>query len=65
VTATGSAYGAGAPSYPSVALQRAALEGRLEVAVSIRDRTTRERTRQAYARVVDELLDRLLELRGA
>jgi hypothetical protein len=32
VTATGSAYGAGAPSYPSVALQRAALEGRLEAA---------------------------------
>jgi hypothetical protein len=59
------AYGAGSPTYQSVEQQRSALEGRLQVARGIRDRAAPgSRTRQRWSRVVDELLDRLLEVRG-
>lgn len=62
---TGSAYGEGAPSYGAAEQQRAAIEGRLAVARGIRDRAeVGSRTRVRWARVVDELLDRLLEVRG-
>lgn len=60
-----SAYGTGAPSYPDAELQRATLEGRLRVAQGIRDRAEPgSRTQLRWSRTVDELLDRLLEVRG-
>lgn len=63
----GSAYGDGAPSYQDTEVQRRAIEGRLKVATGIRDRAqasgdTRSHTKGA--RIVDELLDRLNEVRG-
>jgi hypothetical protein len=67
VSAQGSAYGAGAPSYRSAEVQRAAITGRLKVAVGIRDRAAAggdERRRARWARVVDELLERLAEVQG-
>lgn len=63
----GSAYGAGAPAYKDVELQKEQLEGRLRVAVGIRDRAKASGNQQRYeswAKVADELLDRLLETRG-
>ena len=65
--AKGSAYGAGAPSYESAELQKSAIEGRLGVARGIRDRAATSGDDRRFARwsaVVDELLDRLLEVRG-
>lgn len=62
---SGSAYGAGAPSYPDAELQRATLEGRLKVARNIRDGAEPgSRRRARWAQICDELLDRLLEVRG-
>lgn len=64
---TGSAYGTGAPTYADAELQRSNIEGRIEVARGIRDRaivsgnTARAASWQA---IIDELLDRLLEVRG-
>jgi hypothetical protein len=62
-----SAYGEGAPSYESAELQRSAIEGRLKVARGIRDRARASgdaRTDRAWTRIVDELLERLTEVRG-
>lgn len=62
-----SAYGGGAPTYESAELQRQALEGRLQVAVGIRDRAQvngDDRRAAEWGRIADELLDRLLEVRG-
>lgn len=62
-----SAYGEGAPAYRSVELQREAIKGRLRVARGIRDRAAEsgEATRAIrWSNICDELLDRLLELRG-
>lgn len=62
-----SAYGAGAPAYPDTELQRSTLEGRLKVAVGIRDRARASGNTRSAARwdaTVQELLDRLLEVRG-
>ena len=61
-----SAYGT-APSYDSADLQKHAIEGRLKVAQGIADRASRSGNHQPAARwkrIVDELLDRLLEVRG-
>ncbi len=61
------AYGEGAPSYESAELQRAAIEGRLRVAVGIRDRARaagNARRAERWELVVDELLGRLAEVRG-
>lgn len=63
----GSAYGAGAPSYSTSELQRRAIEGRLKVARGIRDRNRASGRHERAARwstICDELLDRLLEVRG-
>lgn len=65
---SGSAYGAGAPRYADAELQKKTLVGRLEVAKGIRDRAAADgdAVRERRWRViVDELLDRLLEVRGA
>jgi hypothetical protein len=62
-----SAYGAGAPSYADAELQRTQLEGRLRVAIGIRDRAQASghvASAARWARNVDELLDRLNEVRG-
>lgn len=64
----GSAYGAGAPAYESADLQKSAIEGRLQVARGIKTRAeargdVKEATR--WGEICDELLDRLLEVRGA
>ncbi len=64
---TGSAYGQGAPSYQDAELQRHTIEGRLKVATGIRDRAQASgdtRAHVKWARIVDELLDRLNEVRG-
>ena len=64
---TGSAYGTGAPCYGSAELQKSAIEGRLKVATGIRDRARvagNARKANTWARICDELLDRLLEVRG-
>lgn len=64
---TGSAYGAGAPTYADAELQKFTLEGRIKVMRGIRERSiargdwTRAVRQQA---ILDELLDRLLEVRG-
>lgn len=63
----GSAYGAGAPSYRDAELQKQQLDGRLEVARGIRDRAQAAGDQDRYdawAKIVDELLDRRLETRG-
>lgn len=63
----GSAYGTGAPAYESADLQRRALEGRLRVAAGCRDRRrAMGDTKRAdrWAAICDELLERLLEVRG-
>ena len=67
MSAQGSAYGAGAPSYENVELQRHAIEGRLEVARSIAENAAKSGNHRRAARwkqIADELLDRLLEVRG-
>jgi hypothetical protein len=67
VSGEGSAYGAGAPSYRDAELQKLQLDGRLKVAMGIRDRAKAAGNQEQYeswAEVVDELLDRRLETRG-
>lgn len=67
MSARGSAYGSGAPTYGNSELQRGAIEGRLSVARGILSRATRDGDDRRAARwkvIVDELLDRLLEVRG-
>lgn len=62
-----SVYGAGAPIYVDSEHQRSALEGRLKVATGIRNRAQERgdrRRAEAWSRTVDELLDKLLEVRG-
>lgn len=64
---TGSAYGAGAPTYENAELQKFTLEGRIKVAQGIRDRAATSGNQARAARweaILDELLDRLLEVRG-
>lgn len=64
---TGSAYGAGAPAYPTADLQRSAIEGRLKVAMGIKARAEQRGDVPRATRwgvICDELLDRLLEVRG-
>lgn len=64
----GSAYGAGAPTYPSAELQKSTLDGRIKVARGIRDRARAAGDTDLadrWAVVVDELLDRRLEAMGA
>jgi hypothetical protein len=62
--AQGSAYGTGAPTYDDAERQRKALDGRLKVAMSCRDHAPDPVRRAKWARIVDELLDRRLEVRG-
>jgi hypothetical protein len=62
-----SAYATGAPSYDNVSLQRYAIEGRLKVARGIWERAEAagDIRRMTKWRVIEnELLDRLLEVRG-
>lgn len=62
-----SAYGAGAPTYTDVELQRSQIEGRVKVARGIANRAQAAGDNERAARWnqnADELLDRLLELRG-
>ncbi|MFV8169843.1 hypothetical protein [Mycolicibacterium peregrinum] len=62
-----SAYGAGSPTYEDAGLQRQQLEGRLKVARGIATRyaASGDHVRAAkWNRDADELLDRLLEVRG-
>lgn len=63
----GSAYGAGAPRQDDAEYEKLLLDGRLEVAIGIRDRAKAAGNDDRYRRwsvVVDELLDRRLEVRG-
>lgn len=63
----GTAYGEGSPTYESAELQRSTLQGRLELARrwAIRYAETGDARRAAkWNRIADELLDRLLEVRG-
>jgi hypothetical protein len=60
----GSAYGTGAPTYDSADLQRKNLDGRIKVAMSRRDNAPDPVRKAKWARIVDELLDRRLEVRG-
>jgi hypothetical protein len=67
MSAQGSAYGAGAPTYDDADLQKRALQGRLELARrwSVRYAEQGDERRAAkWSRIADELLDRLLEVRG-
>lgn len=60
-------YGEGAPCYASSEHQRSAIEGRLKVATGIRNRAQKRgdlRRAASWSRTVDELLDKLLEVRG-
>jgi hypothetical protein len=62
-----SAYGAGAPSYDSADLQKQQIEGRLKVAQGFAERAAQSGNHGRAARwlqIADELLDRLLEVRG-
>ncbi len=62
-----SAYGAGSPTYENADLQRQQLEGRLQVARGVATRyvAAGDSDRAAkWNRTADELLDRLLEVRG-
>jgi len=62
-----SAYGTGAPSYDDAERQRAAIQGRLELARrwAVRYSESGDQQRAAkWDRIADELLDRLLEVRG-
>ncbi len=62
-----SAYGAGAPIYETADLARATLQGRAELArrwaVGYRANGDLRRA-DKWDRIADELLDRLLEVRG-
>lgn len=63
----GNAYGAGAPIHEDAEYEKLLLDGRLEVAIGIRDRAKAAGNGARYRRwsaVVDELLDRRLEVRG-
>jgi hypothetical protein len=60
------AYGA-APTYDDTELQRFTLTGRLKVAEGIRDRYVAsgdEARARRWTATIDQLLDRLLEVRG-
>lgn len=62
-----SAYGAGSPVYEDAELQKHQLEGRLRVARGVATRAAAsgdDRTAAKWNRTADELLDRLLEVRG-
>lgn len=62
-----SAYGSGSPTYVDADLQLSNIEGRLVVAIGIRDRSRASgdaRRAGRWAQIVDELLDRRLEVRG-
>lgn len=62
-----SAYGAGAPTYEDAALQKQHIQGRLELARrwAVRYAASGDKRRAAkWNRTADELLDRLLEVRG-
>lgn len=64
---SGSAYGAGSPTYESADVQRSALQGRLDLARrwAVRYAESGDQRRAAkWNRIADELLDRLLEVRG-
>jgi hypothetical protein len=62
-----SAYASGAPTYESAELQKNTLDGRIKVAIGIRDRAKASgdmRRFERWSAIVDELLDRRLEVRG-
>lgn len=62
-----SAYGSGAPTYENAELQKNNILGRLRVArgMVVAFRAEDDPVRAArWQRVVDDLLDRLLEVRG-
>jgi hypothetical protein len=62
-----SAYGAGAPTYDHAELQKFTISGRLELARkwSNQYRAKGDIVRaERWSRTADELLDRLLEVRG-
>lgn len=64
---TGSAYGAGAPTYKDAELQKFTLEGRIKVMRGMRERSIARGDSARAVRqqaIIDELLDRLLEVRG-
>jgi hypothetical protein len=67
LTPQGSAYGTGAPAYNDTDLQRAAIQGRAALARqwAVRHAATGDQRRAAkWNRIADELLDRLIEVRG-
>jgi hypothetical protein len=62
-----SAYGAGSPTYEDAELQKQQIEGRLKVAQGIAARAIESgdhRRAAQWKQTADELLDRLLEVRG-
>lgn len=64
---SGSAYGTGAPSYTDTDVQRKAIQGRLDLARRWAVRYAEQgdqRRADKWNRIADELLDRLLEVRG-
>lgn len=66
-TPAGSAYGTGSPTYDNAELQRQTIQGRLELArrMALRYAEAGDQPRAAkWNRIADELLDRLLEVRG-
>ncbi len=67
LTSRGSAYGTGAPAYESTEVQRSAIQGRSDLARKWAVRYAEEgdqRRAAKWGRIADELLDRLLEVRG-
>ena len=67
MTARGSAYGVGAPTYDNAEQQRRTIQGRLDLARrwAVRYADSGDHRRAAKGnRIADELLDRLLEVRG-
>lgn len=67
LTAQGSAYGAGSPTYEDAEQQKRALSGRLDLARqwAVRYAESGDQRRAGkWNRIADELLDRLLEVRG-
>jgi hypothetical protein len=65
-----SPYGAGAPTYESASVQQSAIDGRLKVAIGIRDSYAPDglqpdpRRHVKWSHIVDELLDRRAETMG-
>lgn len=67
IPASGGGSGAGAPDYGDADLQKHAIQGRLDVARGIAERAAKsgdKRRAERWKGIVDELLDRLLEVRG-